>query len=365
MKRKIALVLAFVLLLTQPVSSMAQNITDSSSVKVKENLQYAFTYTEYTDDDHSIVRTYRKTDDGEFGVASSDARREKTKSVLTSLGMSSTFVNELSLNDLEEYADSLQIVSVTSYTKTDAEGKIVNVPEEEAMTRALDPLRPPNIWDGDGGGESEPTYSGEMTDTYMKLTLIVSYKGDGLYKFSVDAEWLTMPVFRSYDSLGICAYDVTVENETRSGWIKYTEKVLYTANGSYTETNYKHDFVIGNYGGAFHTVRNNSWMGAAVVFMLPMNSALPSVVTSYTGLAAHFEYKGYVHDLDANQRFNVVGSYDHVTYMLTYEPSVTIDLNADPFGVSLSFSLPAYPDISEVKETRVVELPTSIDYIPE
>jgi hypothetical protein len=155
-----------------------------------------------------------------------------------------------------------------------------------------------------------------------------------------------------------------VENITRAGWVKYQECILKTETGLYTETTQKHTLGTGNYG-TFHTVRNNGWLGSAVVFILPADSYLPDTTTRYTDLAVHYEYEGYVEYLDLHQRFNVIGTYDHTRYALSYEPTVTLDVSMNPVAVTLSFSVSMFPDIEDIKDTRIVELPTSIEYTPE
>jgi hypothetical protein len=82
-------------------------------------------------------------------------------------------------------------------------------------------------------------------------------------------------------------------------------------------------------------------------------------------LAVHYEYEGYVEYLDLHQRFNVIGTYDHTRYALSYEPTVTLDVSMNPVAVTLSFSVSMFPDIEDIKDTRIVELPTSIEYTPE
>jgi hypothetical protein len=37
----------------------------------------------------------------------------------------------------------------------------------------------------------------------------------------------------------------------------------------------------------------------------------------------------------------------------------------NPVAVTLSFSVSMFPDIEDIKDTRIVELPTSIEYTPE
>lgn len=85
------------------------------------------------------------------------------------------------------------------------------------------------------------------------------------------------------------------------------------------------------------------------------------------GIKSHtfsFQYKGYICNLSDQQRFNATACYDHTTYQLTSSPSITIDGALSPAGIVLSFSVSSNVDIQTLKDTRIVELPTSVSYNP-
>lgn len=199
------------------------------------NEQYGFYCKEYTDSANRIIRTYTIADNiniqnGEtiLCTGQSSPDRLRTKAVLSSLGMDNDFIDELSEEQLDEYAVSESIYVVTEYICTDSEGIKTTVSEEEALnaSASVSPTAAPpadDFFDG-GGGNGYPVYYDIMTDEYMKLTYVVSYRGNAKYNFSVNAVWLTMPKYRLTDSLGCCAQGISIISETKSGWISYDEK---------------------------------------------------------------------------------------------------------------------------------------------
>jgi hypothetical protein len=256
----------------------------------------------------------------------------------------------LSDQALQEYASSEEIYAVSSYTKIDSDGNLINVTKEEAMnaanSRAVVPAPDP------GGGW--PTYSTSFSDSYMYISYIVSYKGSGQYLFSIDSVWLTMPVFRWSDSLGACAQNMTVENNTRAGWRSYiiTEEV----NGTNTVHYIEEDLINGTNGVTFQNAINGNWYGSAVTFYMPIDGYTPYSSVIYSDYRVHYEYIGKVNYPDQQMNFSATATYCHFQTYLSIDPSIGIDAK----GVTVTIGI----SNEERKEYRTVEFDTSISYIP-
>ena len=339
--------MVLVMILTFPASSFAAEATDVLDAEVKTNREYAFTYTEYTNTDNSIIRTYRKQENtavsalarGVSNDAASAASAEaKTKAVLASLGMSPAFINALPEEDLEEYANSPQITSMVSYTKTDADGNVVNVPEEEAL--AVTSANPDPSWDNmDEPGGGYPSYYSIESDEYMRLTFIVSEMGDGRYKYSVDAVWLAMPFWRFKDSIGIAVQNSSVSYGTYSGWYQYTTVVSHPT-GTYSYTT-KDDFRDDDYA----QPGNNVWDGGAATFWLPADQHETNSSVIHSGFMVHFECEATVTNPDSITVFNATATYDHSLVMPDLDVGIDIAAVGDKMGCILGGGLNSDPMI--------------------
>ena len=182
------------------------------------------------------------------------------------------------------------------------------------------------------------TTAGVFEDSYMKITHSAINQGNGSYKFTVNATWLTMPFFRGYDSIGSCAMNGTVTPNTSSGKYWYTTKTYYlgkvtsTPSGNITITN-KSNAVNGN------------WYGSAGIFNLPNDPGSSNGTTVlHTDLKAYYEYKGHVSKPKAESYFNTVGTYSHATVGISFSPSISIDTTGTA-SASIGLSLFADKDV--------------------
>lgn len=120
-----------------------------------------------------------------------------------------------------------------------------------------------------GSMPNESDVPGEFLDSYMEIAHTAAHKRSGKYLFTTDATWLTMPLFRNYDSIGSCAMDCTVTPNTAKGTVSYD--IAYVM----AETTYDSDEEpISD----IQTKTPNGWAGVAGIFDLPDN-----VVTDYVG----------------------------------------------------------------------------------
>ena len=341
MKKLIAVMMVLVMVLTFPVSSLAVEEINAPKAELRTNHEYAFAYTEYTDSDNSIIRTYRKQENTGVSAyartvsnntASAVSTEEGTKAVLTSLGMSPDFVEELSEEDLVEYANSQQIISTVSYIKTDAEGNVTHVPEEEALT--VTSLNPNPSWDNmDDTGGGYPSYYSLESDEYMQITFIVAELGGGRYKYSVDAIWLAMPFWRFKDCIGIAVQNSSVSYGTYSGWFQYTTTVAYVAS---THSTVKKEYFTED---NFAQPEADGWDGGAATFWLPQDQHFEYSSTTHSGFKVHFECEATVTNPQLVTVFNATATYDHSLVMPDLDVGVDIASVEDGMGCVLGWGI--------------------------
>lgn len=287
---------------------------------------YSFDITEKTDNNYSIIRTYTK----DIANNKSSKDLDETKALLVSLGMDEDSVDELYTDTLYTFADSLNIGVTTTYTKYDEENN-TSTPVSESVAKAEaskfqseyeSSLREmsQNI-SNFSTNIKKAAKSAVYKDSYMKVTHAVAYKGSGSYLFSVNTEWLTMPIFRGRDSIGSCAMNCTVTPNTAKGYYSYKTTTadnlghVRTTNSGKVEIKDKQNAVNGN------------WYGSAGMFNLPSNYSSSQLTSKHTELKAHYEYKGHISDPDQANWFNTVGTYNHTTVGISYNASVEIKLN--------------------------------------
>ena len=355
MQKLFAILLAMAMALTIP--HFASAASDSpASIEVKTNFEYAFVYMEYTDSSNRIIRSYSSLPDHNprtfsraVSVDASQPSDKRTKAILTSLGMSPDFVNELSAEDLEVYATSPQITSIVSYTKTDGQGNVTPVTEEEAIAvTSIDPGFENITHPGDGAGN--PAFSTVEEDTYMKIVFIVTELGDGRYKFSVDAEWLTMPYFRFLDCIGIAVQHSSVSYGSLYGWYKYswrTTTYFESTTNNLTQVFSDSDFA---------QPSPSAWDGGAATFQLPVDySDEYSAITNYD-FKVHFELEATVVHPAIETVFNATATYDHSIVSPDIDLSINLTSLDGLFGCVLGWGINS--------ETRIAYFDEPFRYIP-
>lgn len=363
MRRLIALLTAMILMVTFSGAVYAVPVYTQNPIRVCYNSEYDFTVTERDEGNNTIVRIYEHPGNASAAAMSitsqnttfDQANRARTAELLSALGMGDAFIAKLSDEDLQGYAQSSQIISTISYTKTDENGNVTNVTAEEAENAAelYSVTLPPHVKDdGTAGGTGDGNI---YNDSYMRIVYIVTYWGQGRYKFSIDATWLTAPAFRLTDSLGACAQNFTVENNTRSGWYSYTVTV-HTGESiiEYDDETVLSDFV---------NATNGNWYGSAVRvdLMDDVNGGDGSGMSTYvhcTNHMIHYEYFGTIHQPTLETNFNTTATYDHVTIVII--PDFSIDIFTANVSAGIGFS-----SLSVTSEPRLVELDHSVHYVPD
>lgn len=350
-KRLLAVLLSVCLL----TSSFALHLfaeTEEPAAETVTNEIYGYSYTTYTDTSGQTVKRYCKEANQTASQVRSRARTvavvdeyEIIESVLLDLGMDRDALDRFSEEDWDCYVNAESITSTVSYMKTNEDGETVTVDEETALYETR--VKKPPITDEDVGiiSSNKNTY----TDEYMKITFILAQLTGGRYLFSITASWLQMPYWRWTDSLGGCASNLIVVNDTRSGWYSYnmmdgnTGTLLKSVTGSLTESNFQNSI-------------NGNWNGTAAKFDVPEDgdSCNPGIAADFK---AYVRFEMVVSYPSLALNFNAVATYDHAMVTLNLDPSISIDAT----GVSASIGL----DVKFGSERRTVEFSNPIVYQPE
>lgn len=352
MKKLFALVLTVALLTPMTLSVFA---TDLDTSTIIYNDEFNFQLVETVDENNRIIRTYEKDEQPQarstYGLRSNDDEAdyyERTKALLSDLGMGDAFISELSNEQLESYSDVKSITGIVSYTKSDIEGNVTYVSEKEASVYRSGPNFDENIFDDGGSGSA--AYETDSEDSYMRLYYMVIYYGDALYKHIVTAEWLTMPICTSYDSLGVCSTWLTVELGSRYGWYSY-DRSRGTIFGAET-TNIQTNFTTSD----FHQPSSGNWHGAGVIFNLPETYSANGVTQIIRNFKVYFEYESRVQQPQQETYIETNATYEHSLIDISFSPS--LEISSSEIGCSIGIS--ANWEI----EQRSAYFDTSIHYIP-
>lgn len=361
MRKLIAVAMSLILVLIATNAVSAIGITVKPVTTQKVNTDYGFSYSEFTDENYRTVRSYKKQDSlKSFDVSQistlstqSAATTDETKAILNSLGMSEDFIDELSGEDLQDYANSEEITSIVSYTKTDVDGNTVNISEDEAFSVTGVTL-PPHVLDDDVvGSTTNPTTIVE--DSYMRLVFIVAYKGDGVYKYSADAEWLTTPTWRSRDCFGIAVQNSSIYMSTASAWFSYNCIEVNYYNGTRTNTSKQISF--SNSNNDFEAPSADAWGGTAITFYLPSNVVTDYNSFTYCDFKVHLEFESEVSYPTIASTFNATASYDHS--LVTVLPSANVDITGSDVQTHWGFSAALSSD------TRIAYFDEPFHYVPD
>ena len=356
MKKLLSALLSLTMVIAISSTAFAADMPITKTEETVSVNGYNFTITESTTPDYTVSRTFTRD---EATTTRSTPNDDETKAMLLALGMDESEIEAIPLDTLHDYATSEEITVITSYSKRDeTTNTTINLPEETALEEAAalsEEQENYAIQKSQGiptAGEmpNDSTTPGFFKDSYMKITHSAIKQSGGSYKFTVTATWLTMPVFRGYDSIGACAMNGTVTPNTSSGKYSYTTKLF---NMGSVSTSKSGDITITDISNEV----NGNWYGSVGVFNLPNDVANPNTGVSimHTDLQAYFEYKGHVSQPKVESYFNTVGTYTHTTISLGFSPSVSIDTSG-----SVSASIGIEPGIN--KDVRNAE--REVHYIP-
>lgn len=310
---------------------------------------YDFAITERTNDKQQIIRIYEKQP--EESILLKDLHT--AKELLVALGMDIESVDDMPTSTIRTIANSSRIIVTSGYSRADEERNVYYISKETALkevsqksakqsdkkTKPKGPFQDGSSIGGDGPG----TYQ----DEYMHMTYVVAQKKNGECLFVVNANWLTMPFFRGNDSIGACTMNSTVRRRSCSGFYKYS--VTTSANGKISHYNKRQDI------NSIKTdMKNGNWHGSAGIIKLPGDVCGELITSVVDNLRVHYEYSGHVNYPGVESWHNSVATYDHSTIAISFDPSVSIDLN----GASASIGL----KLTGKTEKRNVEM--EIHYLP-
>lgn len=256
-------------------------------------------------DNNVITRYYSKTDNSQSSL--------NTVDLLRLLGMSDSFISDLSSEELEFYKQSDSIKSQIQYIRSDGNGKIEYISEDEAL-KALTNF------------ENQPMAYNTSQDSYMKLTHYLVEGRSDIYKHVTNAEWLIMPAFRGIDSIGSCAQYSAVIPGSERGYYSYN--VIDTMYGNSTEKNNISRSRI-------NTAFGMGYNGSAGTFNLPSDYESPNRMKYIRNFRTHFEFKAKISEPDHRINFNSTGSYYHSIKYISFDPSISIDYE----GISVSIGI--------------------------
>lgn len=341
--------------LTMLSYSLSINALDSSPIDEAGTLE------EYVDNSGIIYRRYTKNIQASqplYTSTSSSLQTEKNtyiKDILSLLGLSESFINELSTDKLNMYANAQSITCITTYSVSDQDGNVTIIPKEIALQNInsiakLPPTFPEDFDDGYGDLDSE---FGTYSDEYMSITYLVAELGNGRYNHSVNATWLTLPFFRYRDLIGACVENNSVDSSTFSGWYKYrTHYTVAGTNDVITTTS----FTTNN----FYSSSSNGWTGCGAIFELQSDplplgdNELPLLY--HLDFEAHFEFESTVPNPTSSSSFDSTATYDHATLINNNKTAKLITSNGRTYiGLDM---------LNINVDRRRVILPNELTYTP-
>lgn len=254
------------------------------------------------------------------------------KVLLSDMGMDNYFIERLNESQLERYHNAIvrsknEKLSVSSLTLKGAN------PKYDASPMALPPLLEPIIKDPE---DDYPIYTSTYGDQWMTMFLAVTYMGNGLYHYSIDASWSQRPGNLYTDSLGILAQESRVDYYTAYAW--HEGKYIGT-NGNTSYSTFEYDYDPNS--SHFKLGENGSWSGLAYIFDLPDLLKHTSNFSGYLEtINVHFEYEARVSNLSGTIPFSVSSNYDHTVEDIDVDTTFGVSLSTSPsIGFNIDVSI--------------------------
>jgi hypothetical protein len=294
----------------------------------------SFDITTTINEKHQVIRTFERNIDNEM-IALCNADEDKnngykeTKELLIDLGMEQYAIDNLTNEDLERYARSPKIVTSVTYSKIDSEGKEIYLDESVAIQEAsvIQKIQEDKIQNKINGIETleQDTYE----DSYMRVFHSAVNNWNETITFTTDARWLTMPFYRSNDSIGSAAQGCTVINDSRSGYIEYDTRI--TGFG-YSDVYSEHKDLPSS---QFQLISDGTFFGTGAVVKLPVDADSATQSVYNTNYKAHFQYSEHIMDPSFPHWYQTVGSYSHSRKTVVSDVSLGIGLKGVTGGISI------------------------------
>lgn len=309
--------------------------TGEIEIKSIENLEIrGFPITEIVSTDNRIIRTYTNSQMGNLNRnnKSQEEGNDNIKDLLMVLGMEQDFIDSLTDEDLEDYANCQSLVGNISYQKTTPEGEVSYVSQQEAEqeSQRIRSEREKIIRDLESGSiqsrqdtlngtrSNDLTWQWEPDDGYIRMFYMLTRYADNSFRFSSDVRWLNMPTNRRTDTLGSVAQNSTVSS-LGSGWYEYDyTQIGYDGKKSehYSKFNIPSSSISSDF--------TNGWSGCAASFKLPKDVFSQNVSQWYYDFKVHYEYRGHLQDPNKEQYFNTICTYTHSKIGIDISPSIGI-----------------------------------------
>ena len=336
-KRLVAISMSLFLAFSNSMICLAED--NATREVIVEKGDYVFHLTEIDKGDEGIIRMYSNDN------ARSIKGLDETKCLLYALGYNEKYVEGLTSNEVQEYALASEIIVSSAYMKTDEKGNATYIDAETALeevevARDREQTQINNLINGIATVETDT-----KENAYMQVIHSATISGE-ICKMQVSAEWLTMPIIRSYDSIGACGQYLNCLTGTEECKVSYTKMELQ--GGTY------HKEIVNTTVDDIEPANNDGWAGAAAVFKLPTDVTSSDYSILYSNYSVSFSYKGKVTEPDHRLNFNTMGSYMHSTIGVVFEPSVSIDTSGGNAGIGIS--------VVGMKDTLSVWL--ALSYVP-
>ena len=298
---------------------------DYSFVSPQESPQNVIT--EYIDENQSIVRTYNRSETNRIALADiEEPTRQELTELLIELGYDEDAIPLITEEEWAMYASSPSIMSVTTYQKSDQLGNVTIVSEEEALSAAESAHISP--------ADTDVRYS-----EYIKLVLLVieTTNEPGGYYFTASARWLTLPLLRTYCSIGIVAKPFSYTPSSRTGQYYYCSTTTNHITGEVTYLTRDDTLTYLDSSNITSVNTDGGWSGYGFAYPLYPDTANDVYTEVCTDLYVQIKYSGFVVNPAAETYFNVHASHVRSRVVIVVTPSITADPSGSTPSIGIGF----------------------------
>lgn len=327
-KRMVCILLQMMILILTGSSVVAAELPEQEiegeSMDVTQN-GYTFTITEMEDENHQIIRNYKN----ERSMSRSGADLDEIRALLIAMGVEESTAYDLPEDKLQYIATSESIQATTSYVRIDKENNSVYADEETALREAAainakEDARIANLTQG-----IMPMEEWEAENQWIRLHYVVIRNWGYNYAFMIGSKWLTMPITRSWDTLGACASHVTAL--AGSGWGEWFCDVSILQNGQTVSTKREKEEITD-----IGFASTGQWGGMGITFWLPFDIYEQYSAMLFRNFNATLWFQGNISQYEQATFFNTRGSYEHSRLAIPIKPNVSLSLEGGKGSIGLS-----------------------------
>lgn len=273
---------------------------------------------EYSTGNLETVRIFER---GDYLNAKGNINRDTLSGQLLKLGLEPETINSLSEAEWEEIEGSPRILTITSYQKSDINGSRVSVTEKEAMS-VTSTYVPPG--------------SDEVITEYLKLVVLVIQMGNdpGGFRVTASTRWLTMPLTRFTDSIGLCLQNFSITPNTVEGYYNFDIRTIYNYTGQVIETpNISHTMSSDDF--VYNGSSSSGLVGTGFAFTLPSDGHYSMNSTICYDFYVQLTFRGHVNYPSLESYFNVYATYCHSKLVPTLTPGIDFISSGSSIGFGL------------------------------